>query len=119
MQRTTDGSDFYFMVLEKDGVDLKYATFYGGNSISSAEHVDGGTSRFDENGVLYQAVCAGCRGTSIFPATPGAWSETNNSANCNMALIKMDLSFPVLEASFTGFSRIVSSIHLEDAPLIV
>ena len=31
---------------------LIYGTYFGGSQ--SAEHVDGGTSRFDKNGVIYQ-----------------------------------------------------------------
>ncbi|MGD6027763.1 PKD domain-containing protein, partial [Xanthomonas citri pv. citri] len=63
----------------------------------SATHVDGGTSRFDKNGIVYHAVCSGCntygRGSySDFPTTPGAWSRTNNSKNCNNAAFKFDLS---------------------------
>ena len=76
-QTSTDGSDFYLMVLEPEAVALNYGTFFGGSI--SAEHVDGGTSRFDKNGNVYQAVCAGCGSNSDFPTTPGAWSNTNNS----------------------------------------
>ncbi|HLG02531.1 MAG TPA: gliding motility-associated C-terminal domain-containing protein, partial [Bacteroidia bacterium] len=88
-QSTTDGCDFYFFVLKKDAASLWYATFFGAPN-PSEEHVDGGTSRFDKRGVIYQAVCAGCPGQSNFPTTPGAWSTTNGSSNCNLAVIKMD-----------------------------
>ncbi len=86
-QPGTDGSDFYLVVLEAEASERLYATFFGG---SSAEHVDGGTSRFDRNGVVYQAVCAGCGGSSSFPTTPDAWSNTNNSTNCNLGVFKID-----------------------------
>jgi gliding motility-associated-like protein len=89
-QPITDGSDFYMMVLEKDATSLLYATYFGGSA--SHEHVDGGTSRFDRRGIVYQAVCAGCGGNSDFPTTPGAWSNTNNSTNCNNAAFKYDLT---------------------------
>ncbi len=85
-QQATDGSDFYFMVLEQDATALLYATFFGGNGVQ--EHVDGGTSRFDKSGIIYQAVCAGCGGSDMFPTTPGAWSQSNNSSNCNEGAIK-------------------------------
>lgn len=85
-QTTTDGSDMYLMVLQPDAVGLEYATFYGG--ATSAEHVDGGTSRFDRNLVVYQAVCAGCGANSDFPTTVGAVSQTNNSTNCNLGVFK-------------------------------
>lgn len=83
---TTDGSDFYLMVLNADAASLAYATFFGG---TASEHVDGGTSRFDKNGIVYQAVCAGCGGLS-FPTTPGAYSSSNNSFNCNLGVFKID-----------------------------
>lgn len=91
LQRTTGGDDFYFIVLTDDATELLYATFFGGNE--SATHVDGGTSRFDKSGIVYHAVCAGCGGGfDDFPTTPGAWSRTNNSGNCNNAAFKFDLS---------------------------
>ena len=89
-QTTTDGSDFYLMLLEPEAVALNYATFFGGNQ--SDEHVDGGTSRFDKNGAVYQAVCAGCQNNDDFPTTPGAWSNTNNSVGCNLGVLKFDLA---------------------------
>lgn len=92
-QTSTDGDDFYLAVFSKNFSELQYATFMGGISTFSAtahEHVDGGTSRFDKKGVVYQSVCAGCGGNSLFPTTPGAWSRTNNSFNCNNALFKFD-----------------------------
>jgi len=83
-QRTTNGSDFYLMVLNQDAASLSYATFFGG---TSAEHVDGGTSRFDKNGIVYQAACAGCSGS--FPTTPGVVSTVNRSS-CNLGVFKID-----------------------------
>ncbi|MBK8498416.1 MAG: gliding motility-associated C-terminal domain-containing protein [Flavobacteriales bacterium] len=89
-QPISTGSDFWLIVLEAEAVGLNYATFFGGPS--SAEHVDGGTSRFDKNGTVYHAVCAGCGSQDDFPTTPGAWSNTNNSFNCNLGVFKFDLS---------------------------
>ncbi len=96
-QSTTDGCDFYLFALNKNAVSLLYATFFGGNSLSK-EHVDGGTSRFDKRGVIYQSVCAGCANSSNFPTTPGAWSNTNNSSNCNNAVFKFDFQLVTLLA---------------------
>ncbi len=88
-QTTTDGQDFYFIVLRKDWKAAEIATFWGG---SGREHVDGGTSRFDSRGRIFQAVCAGCGGTSSYPAFPTtAYSTTNNSVNCNLAVTVIDL----------------------------
>ncbi|MCF8277147.1 MAG: gliding motility-associated C-terminal domain-containing protein [Flavobacteriales bacterium] len=97
-QSTTDGSDFYLMMLEKNVESLIYGTFFGG--AQSDEHVDGGTSRFDKNGVVYQAVCAGCGNHDDFPTTPGAWSNTNNSSNCNLGVFKFDLNQVIAVPAF-------------------
>ncbi len=88
IQSQTDGSDFYIIVLEEDFTEINYGSFIG--NLHAEEHVDGGTSRFDRNGTIYQSVCA-CESESTFPVTPGAYSEDNNSY-CNLALIKMDAS---------------------------
>lgn len=90
-QSTTDGSDFYLMVLNNDAANLLYGSYFGGGV--SSEHVDGGTSRFDKQGNVYQAVCAGCGSNSDFPTSSGAWSNTNNSYNCNLGLFKFNLEF--------------------------
>lgn len=85
----TDGSDFWLGVLAPEASDLTYGTFFGGTF--SNEHVDGGTSRFDKNGTVYQAVCAGCGGWDDFPTTAGAWSGNNSSSNCNLGVFKFNL----------------------------
>ena len=77
---------------------MVYATYFG--SPNALEHVDGGTSRFDNKGRIYQAVCAGCGGLSDFPTTPGAWSEINGSRNCNIGIIKFDFDLPAIVADF-------------------
>ena len=92
-QKTTDGHDFYLAVFSKNLSALQYATYMGGKSTTNDqahEHVDGGTCRFDKKGIVYHSVCAGCGAQSLFPTTPGAWSRTNNSDNCNNALFKFD-----------------------------
>lgn len=99
-QSTTDGSDFYLMVLHENADSLFYATYFGGSL--SSEHVDGGTSRFDKHGTVYQAVCAGCGGNNDFPTTPNAWSTTNNSFNCNLGVFKFDLLQPTAHVEVDG-----------------
>lgn len=112
-QSTTDGSDFYLCVFEKDMESLVYATFLGGNKnrssayqYSHGEHVDGGTSRFDPKGIVYHAVCS-C-GEINYPTYPNnVWSTKNKSPlerffnatiesyiylrACNNAAFKFDL----------------------------
>jgi len=96
-QTTTDGSDFYLMVLSSNAEELLYATYFGGTN-NFGDHVDGGTSRFDKRGIVYHAVCS-CGGQADnFPATPGAWSTVNLGVNalgaqrCNNAAFKFDLA---------------------------
>lgn len=99
-QTSTDGCDYYFICLREDANTLVYATYFG--SPYSREHVDGGTSRFDKKGRIYQAICAGCGGDDNFPTTPGAWSENNGSYNCNLGVVKMDFNLPVIIADFNA-----------------
>jgi len=99
-QSTTDGFNFYLAVFEHDMDSLIYATYFGGGT--SHEHVDGGTSRFDKKGIVYQAVCAGCGSNDDFPTTPGAWSNTNNSSNCNEGVFKFDFEIGIVNADFTA-----------------
>jgi hypothetical protein len=88
-QTTTDGSDFYLAQFAAGLTSLSYGTFYG-NTNSTSEHVDGGTSRFDARGIVYQAVCS-CFSSTGFPIPPGAntYSTRNNSGggspSCNNA----------------------------------
>lgn len=85
------GEDFYFFVLKKNATIQLYGSFFGQNGGQIRDHVDGGTSRFDRNGVIYQAICASCGNTLPFPTTPGAWSTSKvASANCNLAMVKID-----------------------------
>ena len=101
-QSVSDGNDFYTMILGEDAVGLVYASFFGGSG-EGREHVDGGTSRFDKKtGTIYQAVCA-CSGSG-FVTTPGAFSEVNNSNNCNNAAFKIELGF--LKADFISTNDI-------------
>jgi gliding motility-associated-like protein len=95
MQPTTDGQDFYFFVLKRDAVSQLYGDFFGQRG-GYIDHVDGGTSRFDANGVIYQALCANCGGGANFPTSAGAWAPDNNAlsgraVNCNLAMVKIDL----------------------------
>ena len=89
LQKTTDNSDFYFFVLERDAKSQLYGDFFGQNGGATGEHVDGGTSRFDQDGIIYQSTCANCGGGAVFPTTPGAYATNNGSTNCNLAALKI------------------------------
>ncbi|MBO2008415.1 PKD domain-containing protein [Hymenobacter negativus] len=85
--QSTGGSSsfgyFYIAQLSGDAQNLVYATFFGNGSA----HVDGGTSRFDKRGVIYQSMCVG---SGVLPTTPNAWSPTNGSS-WNNAAFKIDV----------------------------
>ena len=102
-QSSTDGHDLYLAVFDIDMTALTYATYYGGGV--SPEHVDGGTSRFDRRGRVYQSVCAGCQNNDDFPTTPNAWSATNNSTGCNNGVLKFDFDAPLVIAAFLAPER--------------
>lgn len=98
------GSDFYFFVLEKNAASQLYGTFFGQEDppgrtppVTFGDHVDGGTSRFDRNGIIYQAICANCFKSVAFPGTPGSWSKTNQSMGengaCNLGMLKIEMDF--------------------------
>lgn len=99
IQQFTDNRDFYFIVLKKNVTDILYGTFLGQTDTqkSISEHVDGGTSRYDQNGIIYQAICANCNGgaASRFPTTPGVWAPANGAGvnGCNVAAVKIAFNF--------------------------
>lgn len=92
----TDGSDFYLINLGANATNLKYATYFGENG-GVGDHVDGGTSRFDKNGIVYEAVCASCGASNSFPTTAGVIGPNNNSSNCNMAGFKFKFDLTGLQ----------------------
>jgi PKD repeat protein len=110
-QTSTTGSDYYLMVIEDNASMLVYATYYGGPV--SAEHVDGGTSRFSRSGMIYQSVCAGCGANSDFPTSPNAWSPLNSSTNCNNGVFKFSFDFPTTLANFTIPGAICTTTPLQ------
>ncbi|MEO6313299.1 MAG: PKD domain-containing protein [Chitinophagaceae bacterium] len=110
----TDNKDFYFIVIRKDAVSLLYGTFFGqgGTGVSGfGEHVDGGTSRYDQQGVIYQAICANCEGNSFgapsppYPTTPGVVSPVNGAGNqgCNLGVVKIAFNFSGVAAGVKAF----------------
>ena len=115
-QTYTDGQDFYLMVLADDASHLEYATFFGEQHTTGYcghDHVDGGTSRFDKRGYIYESVCASCGNTSSGPScngfptapNPGVWSPDNGgypgtSWVCNNAVFKFSFELPITIADF-------------------
>lgn len=94
-QKTTDGSDFYLYVLSKGAKELLYATWFGGSRTN--DHVDGGTSRFDKKGFIYQSICGSCpeygsgeHRISDFPTTSNSYSPKNLSPRCSNVAFKLE-----------------------------
>ena len=95
-----DGADFYFYVLEKNANSQFFGSHYGQNG-GLGDHVDGGTSRFDANGVIYQAICANCGGWNQnpstknirYPTTAGVVAPFNGSVACNELALKIEMNF--------------------------
>lgn len=100
-QSTTDNADFYFFVLKRDATAQLFGSFFGKQGGTVADHVDGGTSRFDRNGVIYQGICGDCGAPTggPFPTTPGVWAYSKPpNVNCNQALVKIKFDFSGVEA---------------------
>ena len=101
MRKVSDNRDFYFIVLTRNSNSLLYGTFFGQDG-GFGEHVDGGTSRYDQQGVIYQAMCV-CYGNGLqdypvsspYPTTPNAWSPGNGTGNkgCNLGAVKISFNF--------------------------
>jgi len=95
IKSNTDGKDFYFFVLQKNAASQLYGSYFGQQFGNYGDHVDGGTSRYDQQGVIYEAVCANCYLGATFPTTPGVWASTNGagSLGCNEAAVKINFNF--------------------------
>ncbi|HEY4149533.1 MAG TPA: PKD domain-containing protein [Chitinophagaceae bacterium] len=102
IKSSTDNRDFYFIVIKKDATQLLYGSYFGQGG-GLGEHVDGGTSRFDDQGVIYMAICANCEGNNVpgvpitvpYLTTPGVVSPTNgtNGNGCNLGALKIAFNF--------------------------
>jgi gliding motility-associated-like protein len=128
-KKLSDNRDFYFIVMQKNASSLLYGTFFGenDNSRSISEHVDGGTSRYDAQGIIYQAICANCSGpqaTGRYPTTPGSWAPVNGAGDngCNEAAVKIAFDFAGvaagLKASVNGRSGDTSGCIPMDTQLM-
>lgn len=80
--QTTPGG-FWLCVLANTMTQLMYATYMG----ASGDHVDGGTSRFDPAGIIYQSVCTASANQYN---SAGSWSPTNQAASWDVASFKFD-----------------------------
>ncbi|PWV47511.1 gliding motility-associated-like protein [Chitinophaga sp. S165] len=107
LQPGSDSQDFYFFVLQRDATDILFGSYFGGNG--TYEHVDGGTSRFDRNGVIYQGICAWCPNSRSgfrprYPTTPGAYATTA-PPNCNLGALKIAFNLDGVRAGIKTLER--------------
>ena len=113
---TTSGSNFWIGVLERGAKSLLYGTFIGDvrpSASGDGDHVDGGTSRFDKNGVIYHATCS-CRSNN-FPATATAAAKVRGNGNCNNVAFKFDTDR--LKAGFDTYEGSRKDVVKGCAPL--
>lgn len=91
---STTGNSFYLGVLEPEATALSFGTYYG-----KSDHVDGGTSRFDKSGIVYQAVCS-CD-ENVLNTTFDAWA-TNQIERCDIGVFKIDFEKETVTSAFTA-----------------
>ncbi len=78
---------FFVGVYTPNMADREYGTYYTGG------HVDGGTSRFDKQGIIYQGVCSG----GGFNTTDNAWA-TDQVTFWDVGVFKIDLEIESVNA---------------------
>jgi len=110
LQKTTDGNDFYFFVLAKNATNILYGSYFGTAGID--EHVDGGTSRFDKRGVMYQSMCGSCGGGLITPTTAGTVSPNRPGANCNILGLKIEFNLGATSVAVNASPRATGCVPL-------
>lgn len=88
---------FYLAAYGPDMETLEFVTYYPEN------HVDGGTSRFDPSGIVYQGVCSG----GGFPTNADAWA-TDQATGWDIGVFKMDFQVSGVNASLTASAEAVN-----------
>ena len=74
---------FWLCVLRSQMTVLDYATYIGDQS----DHLDGGSSRFDPQGIVYHSVCSN---SPTAWSMPGKYSPTNNAGSYDVASFKFN-----------------------------
>ncbi|MCZ4409567.1 PKD domain-containing protein [Cryomorphaceae bacterium 1068] len=91
-----DNGSFYLAAFIDDLDSLAYATYYSG------AHVDGGTSRFDKSGIVYQGVCSSSAGIAT---TDGAYAE-DQFTSWDIGVFKIDFELSGVNAAFNAPSEL-------------
>ncbi len=87
---------FWLCVLSGNMTNLHYATYIG----VPGDHIDGGHSRFDPQGIVYHSVCHCGSG---FPTTPGSFSPLPATGGaCDIASFRFDFESLGVTAAFTA-----------------
>lgn len=87
---------FYLGVLEPNASALSFGTYYG-----KADHVDGGTSRFDKSGTVYQGVCSFLQPGAVLNTLPNAYAA-NQTNYCDIGVFKIDFEVNTVTAAATA-----------------
>lgn len=88
-QSSANGGSCYFFVLGKNALTQLYGSFYYGT------HVDGGTSRFDPSGTIYQGICMPAGGA----VTPSwAYDDGSLTSSYNLFVVKIDFQMAGVNA---------------------
>jgi gliding motility-associated-like protein len=108
LKNHTDNMDFYFFVLQRNAASQLYGTWFGQDG-ELGDHVDGGTSRFDKQGTIYEGICANCYSAKLnptnVPTTPGTWSPQNGTGGqaCNFMAVKIAFNFAGVGADLHSY----------------
>lgn len=109
----SEGNSFYLGVLNETVTDLLFGTYYG-----RSNHVDGGTSRFDKSGTVYQAVCSCTNSgdhamvTNSDAFEPDMPNGIGGGGTCDVGVFKIDFEVPTVTAAgviFKAGTNLVSS----------
>lgn len=87
-------SSLWIGVLTPNFGNLLYGTFMG----SPGDHLDGGGSRFDPQGKVYQSICTS---SGNVYQSPGCWSPTNMGGSWDIASMKFDVGFANVVAQYS------------------
>lgn len=113
---------FYFFVLEKNASSQLFGAFIS-DPDDLGMHVDGGTSRFDKDGVIYQAVCACGADRQLSTAdaayTANAAYASRNGFSCNLASIKIAFDLAGVLSSVKSSIRNISNDTIGCVPVTV